>query len=49
MDREIETSLIAGNFVKFVYLDPKGNEKKDTEFKARCHFLPSIGDKVKLG
>ena len=49
MDKEIETSLIAGNFVKFVYLDPKGNKKKDTEFTARCHFLPSVGDRVKLG
>jgi D-lyxose ketol-isomerase len=49
MDKEIETSLIAGNFVKFVYLDPEGNEMKNTEFTARCHFLPCIGDQIKLG
>jgi hypothetical protein len=49
MEKEIETSLIAGNFVKFVYLDPEGNEMKDTEFIARCHFLPCIGDRIKLG
>ena len=49
MDRDIETSLIAGHFVKFVYLDPEGNEMKNTEFTARCHFLPSIGDRIKLG
>ena len=46
MNREPKTSLIAGNLVKFVCLDPKGDEKKDTEFSARCHFLPSIGDRV---
>jgi hypothetical protein len=49
MDKNIESSLLAGNFVKFVYLDPDGNERKDTEFTARCYFLPSIGDRVKLG
>ncbi len=46
---ELESSLIAGNLVNFVYLDPQGNESKDNQFTARCHFLPSIGEKVILG
>ena len=49
MDKGIETSLIAGHFVKFIYLDPEGNEMKETEFTARCLFLPCIGDQIKLG
>ena len=49
MDKILESALIAGNLVKFVYLDPEGNEAKDREFTARCHFLPRIGDKIKIG
>ncbi|OGA59973.1 MAG: hypothetical protein A3G81_26065 [Betaproteobacteria bacterium RIFCSPLOWO2_12_FULL_65_14] len=49
LNREIESSLLAGHQVKFVYLDPQGNEQRDLEFVARCHFLPRVGDKVELG
>ena len=49
MPLELESSLIAGNLVNFVYLDPLGNESKDNQFTARCHFLPSIVEKVILG
>lgn len=43
---ELESTLLAGHLVNFVYLDPNGNESKDKQFMARCHFLPSVGDKV---
>lgn len=49
MERELELTLIAGHKVKFVYLDSQGNESLDSEFIARCRFLPGIGEKVELG
>ena len=49
MERDLESNLMAGNLVKFVYLDPKGDKAKDIEFMSHCHFLPSIGDRVEIG
>jgi hypothetical protein len=49
MNIDIESSIIAGNPVKFVYLDPGGDKSKYISFDARCHFLPAIGQKVIFG
>lgn len=35
MDKEIESILLAGNLIHFVYLDPNGDKTKDFEFNAR--------------
>jgi hypothetical protein len=48
MEIELENSIIAGNQVHFVYIDPDGNKENDFEFNARCHFLPQINDIVKI-
>ena len=49
MDKEIESALIAGHRVRFLYLDPNSDKTKDYEFDARCHFIPRIGDKLEIG
>lgn len=48
MEEEMESTIIAGAMVHFVYLDPDGNKEKDFAFDARCHFLPHINDIVKI-
>jgi len=48
-NEELESSILAGNIVHFVWLDPSGDTTKDYEFNASCHFIPRIGDKIELG
>jgi hypothetical protein len=49
MDKEIENTILAGDLVHFVYLDPTGDTTKDYPFDARCHFIPRIGDRLEIG
>ena len=49
MEREIESTIIAGSMVHFVYVDPAGKKENDFEFDARCRFIPRVGELVKTG